>query len=91
LIECHLGPVNTMRMPIDGDHFFSRQGALSVMYLMYLSEGQRRPEKKWPRPEGLLLRCSHTALRIAHLENQTALCAPCLAASEEQRWVSAWC
>ena len=89
LMNLQVGPVNTMRLPIDGCHFFSGQGALSVMYLMYLSEGQRRPEEKWPRPEGLLLTCSHTVLRIAHLENQTALCAPCLAAGEEQRWASA--
>ncbi len=89
LLNLQSGPVNTMRIPIDGGHFFSGQDALSVVYLTYLSEGQRRTEEKWPRPNGLLLTCSHTALRIAHLENQTALCAPCLAAGEEQRWASA--
>jgi len=33
-----LGPVNTMRISIDGDHFFTGQGALSAVYLPYISE-----------------------------------------------------
>ena len=57
-----------MRMRVDGGHFFSGQGALSAVYSLYISEGQRRPEEKWPRPFGLRLRCSHTALRSAYLE-----------------------
>ena len=35
---CDLGPVNTMRIFIDGDHFFTGQGALSAVYLPYISE-----------------------------------------------------
>ncbi len=57
-----------MRIPIDDVYFFSGQGALSVVYLAYMSEGQRSPEKKWPRPEGLRLTGGHTALRGAYLE-----------------------
>jgi len=34
----HLGPVNTNQIPIDGGHFFTGQGALSVVYLRYMSE-----------------------------------------------------
>ncbi len=26
-----------MRMPIDGDHFFTEQGALSAVYLLYIA------------------------------------------------------
>jgi len=38
------------------------------MYHAYMSEGQRSPEEKWPRPEGLRLTGGHTALRSAYLE-----------------------
>ena len=57
-----------MRISIDGGHFFPGQGALSVVYSPYTSEGQRSSGKKWPRPGGLDLVCAHTALRSAHLE-----------------------
>jgi hypothetical protein len=36
------GPVNTMRIPIDGGHFFAGQGALSAVYLVYISESATR-------------------------------------------------
>ena len=38
----HLGPVNTMRISIDGGHFFTGQGALSAVYLPYISESATR-------------------------------------------------
>ena len=50
-----LGPVNTMRIPIDGGPFFAGQGALSAVYLPYISEAQRRPAEKGSRPFGLAL------------------------------------
>ena len=56
-----------MRMPIDGGHFFAGQGALSAVYLPYISEVQRGHGEKWPRPFGLALQWGHAALRIAHL------------------------
>ena len=37
-----LGPVNTMRISIDGGHFFTGQGALSAVYLPYISESATR-------------------------------------------------
>jgi len=54
-LTCLPGPVNTMRMPIDGGHFLAGQGALSAMYLLYTSEVQRGHAEKWPRPCGLAL------------------------------------
>jgi len=38
----------------DGGHFFAGQGAVSALYSLYMSEMQRRPAGKWPRPLGLL-------------------------------------
>jgi hypothetical protein len=41
-----LGPVNTNRISIDGAHFFTGQGALSAVYLLYTS--------KSATPDGLI-------------------------------------
>ena len=38
-----LGPVHTMRIPIAIGHFLAGQGALSVVYLLYMSESATRP------------------------------------------------
>jgi len=64
-----LGPVNTMRLPIDVGHFFAGPGALSVVYHRYMSERvQRRPAEKWPRSAGLALKSHRATLRIVYLE-----------------------
>jgi len=44
------------------------QGALSVMYLPYMSEMQRSPMEKWPRPFGLCPKKGYAALLVVHLE-----------------------
>lgn len=53
----------------DGGHFFVRQGASSAMYLRYMSEVQRSPAEKWPRPLGLRPKMGHAALLVVHLES----------------------
>jgi hypothetical protein len=53
---------------IDGGHFFAGQGALSAVYLRYLSESATQSWEKWPRPFGLSLKCAHAVLRIVYLE-----------------------
>ena len=63
-----LGPVNATRISIDGGHFLSGQGALSAMYLGYISERATPSWEKWPRPIGLALQRDHSALRITYLE-----------------------
>jgi hypothetical protein len=85
-----LGPVNTMRIPIDGGNFLAGQGALSVLYFAYMSEsatqscGKMAPSLKgWPLG-GTMRRCASLIWN-----NQTALCAPCLAPPKGQRWASA--
>ncbi len=63
-ISAHLGPVNTMWIPIDGGHFVAGQGALSVVYLRCMSEsatpscGKVAPSRSWPpmRPCGVVAR-----------------------------------
>ena len=50
-----------MRIPIAIGHFFAGQGALSVVYLLYMSESATQPC-------GLALKSGHAALHIAHLE-----------------------
>ncbi len=48
----------------DGGHFFVGQGASSAMYLTYISEVQRSPAEKWPRPFGLRPKIGHAALLV---------------------------
>ena len=55
-LKIHLGPVNTNRISIDGTHFFTEQGALSVVYSLYISESATQLWEKWVRPEGLALK-----------------------------------
>ncbi len=45
------------------------QGALSVVYLPYISEMQRSPVEKWPRPFGLRSKMGHAALLVVYLES----------------------
>ncbi len=45
-----------MPMPIDGDHFFAGQGALSAVYLAYISESATRACGKMARLFGLVLK-----------------------------------
>jgi hypothetical protein len=40
------GPVNTIRILIDGGHFFAGQGALGAVYLSYISESATRSCEK---------------------------------------------
>ena len=49
--------------------FFVRQDAASAVWLIHMSERQRRPEEKENRPFGLCLSRRHPALRLAHLES----------------------
>jgi len=64
-----LGPVNTNFKPATAAIFFSEQGALSVVCLLYTSEMQRRSGEKWSRPFGLGPKTGHAALLVAHLES----------------------
>ena len=76
-----LGPVHTMRTPIDVGHFFSGQGALSVVYPGYTSESATRSRAKMapsrrvgrqfrpcgvaPRSFGATTKTSGTFLRVS--------------------------
>ena len=48
--------------------FFVRQDTASALWLIHMSERQRRPEEKETRLFGLCLSRRHPALRLAHLE-----------------------
>ena len=42
---------------------------MSAVYLPYISERQRRPAEKWPRPFGLRPKYGQPALLVVHLES----------------------
>ena len=51
----------------DGGHFFAGQGAVSALYSLYISELQRSPAGKWPRPLGLRPKTGHAVLLVVRL------------------------
>ncbi|MBT8429420.1 MAG: hypothetical protein KJN79_05865, partial [Gammaproteobacteria bacterium] len=53
----------------DGGHFVAGQGAVSALYLLYMSELQRRPAANWPRPFGLRPKTGHAVLLVVRLES----------------------
>ena len=73
-----LGPVNTMQIPIDGGHFLTGKGALSVLYLPYKGESAAQPSGKIVpslRDRGQIesMRCCPAII----WNHQTSLCTPC--------------
>jgi len=51
----------------DGGHFVAGQGAVSTLHLLHMSELQRKPAAKWPRPFGLRPKSGHAVLLVVRL------------------------
>jgi len=58
-----------MATPATAAIFFAGQGVVSAVYLPYISERQRWPAEKWPRPFELRPKYGQPAFLVAHLES----------------------